>query len=194
MIRGMGECETDHYGNILQSVSFILFVLNFRFRNHHLKSTEKWSRIVKHLHNLKTGDRLVNALFHEVLAADIIPVSWIELVVIPIFEKGSRNACGNHQRISLTAVVTKPIMIDLLVVARCATEREEQPGFRTGRNFIDQISSLRRVMAQCQVYRRPTAATSLDLKIVVDFVDRNVIFAAYERRQCLQNVNILNAL
>ena len=87
------------------------------------------------------------------------------------------------------------VMLRRLIKTREEQIREEQAGFRPGRGCIDQIFTLRQLLEQRHIYRRPTVLLFLDIRAAFDSVDRNALW------QCLcrfgvpeKYVSILEAL
>ena len=62
--------------------------------------------------------------------------------------------------------------------------REEQAGFRPGRGCIDQIFTLRQLLEQRHIYRRPTVVVFLDIRAAFDSVDRTALW------QCLHRLGV----
>ena len=127
------------------------------------------------------GDALIThltRLCESIWKEETVPEIWGESIIVPIFKKGARNECSNHRGISLTPVITRllaSILRRRLLAARESTTREQQAGFRPGRGCIDHIFTLRQVLEQRHVYRRPTISIFLDFKGAFDSVDRSVL-------------------
>ena len=128
------------------------------------------------------GDVICSALadlFKLIWDQESVPQTWGESIIVPLFKKGNRSSCGNHRGISLTPVVTRlfaSLILRRLTPTRESQIREEQAGFRPGRGCIDHIFTLRQLLEQRHVYRRPTIAVFLDFKGAFDSVDRSVLF------------------
>lgn len=56
-----------------------------------------------------TGD-IQRRIFHDLWAPESVPARVNESFVVSMIEKGSRNVYCNHRGISLTPVVTKPLV------------------------------------------------------------------------------------
>ncbi|KER27877.1 hypothetical protein T265_05160 [Opisthorchis viverrini] len=88
-------------------------------------------------------------------------------MVVPIFKMGTRIECSNHRGVSLTLVGTKllsSLILRRLMAAREVLTRKNQAGFRPGRKCVDYIFTLRQVLEQRHMYRRPTILVFLDFK------------------------------
>ena len=147
------------------------------------------------------GESLVvslTGLFHQIWTSEDVPKNWGESVIVPLFKKGSRNLCENHRGISLTPVITRmlaSIILHRLRAAREANTREEQAGFRPGRGCIDHIFTLRQILEQRHIYRRPTIVVFLDYKGAFDSVDRIALLQSLQRRGLPQKyVGIISSL
>ncbi|KAK4474313.1 hypothetical protein MN116_000398 [Schistosoma mekongi] len=129
---------------------------------------------------------------------DIIPSDWCRSLIVSVYKKGSKSSCDNHKGISLTNIVSKilaSIIIKRLTATRDLQIRENQAGFRPGRGFIGQITTIRQVLEHRHIFRRPTIVVFLDLKAAFDSVDCEVL------RQCLslkglpqKNIKLAKAL
>ncbi|TNN18187.1 Craniofacial development protein, partial [Schistosoma japonicum] len=78
-----------------------------------------------------------------------------------------KSSCDNYRGISLTNIVSKILALIILRRLTKAHEeqtRENQGGFRPGRDCIDQIFTFRQVLEHSHTFRRPTIAVLLDLK------------------------------
>ncbi|KAF7234176.1 hypothetical protein EG68_12282, partial [Paragonimus skrjabini miyazakii] len=87
---------------------------------------------------------------------------------IPVFKKRARSLCDNHRGIGLVSVVSN--LLTGLILRRLAKPgesqiREEQAGFRSARECIDHIFTLRRILER---QRLQTAVVLLDLKAAFD--------------------------
>jgi hypothetical protein len=119
-------------------------------------------------------------LFVSIWEKETVPDNWGESIIVPIFKKGTRNECDNHRGVSLTPVVTRllaSLLLRRLTAAREHLTREQQAGFRPGRGCIDNIFTLRQVLEQRHMYRRPTILVFLDFKGAFNSVDRSVLLS-----------------
>ena len=68
------------------------------------------------------------------------------------------------------------VILRRLIKRREEQTREEQAGFRPGRGCIDQIFTLRQLLEQRHIYRRPTVVVFLDIRAAFDSVDRTALW------------------
>jgi hypothetical protein len=123
--------------------------------------------------------RELTLLFSQVWNLEKVPSSWGEALVVPVFKKGVRNNCSNYRGISLISVASKlmaSFMLRRLSHTREQQIREEQAGFRSGRGCVDQIFTLRLLLEQRHIYRRPTFVVFLDIRAAFDSVDRTALW------------------
>ena len=76
---------------------------------------------------------------------------WTKNLVIPIFKTGKKIICDNHRGISLTPIITKllaSIILHRFILARENYIREQQAGFRPGRDCTDHIFTLRQHLSR----------------------------------------------
>ena len=151
---------------------------------------------------LKDGGEIIARCLTDLLKSiwenECIPEDWGESIVVPIYKKGVRSECSNHRGISLVPVVTRllaSLLLRRLAPAHESFFREQQAGFRPGRGCIDQIFTLRQILEQRHVYRRPTILVFLDLKAAFDSVDRSALLnTLIQQGMPLKFVNIIRAL
>ena len=140
----------------------------------------------------------LSRLFGSIWEKETVPDNWGESIVVPIFKKGTRSECSNHRGVSLTPVVTRllaSLILRRLTMARETLTRENQAGFRPGRGCIDHIFTLRQVLEQRHMYRRPTILVFLDFKGAFDSVDRSVLLNILAQQGMPQKfVNIIRSL
>ena len=87
------------------------------------------------------------------------------------------------------------LLLRRLAAARESLTREQQAGFRPGRGCIDHIFTLRQILEQRHLYRRPTILVFLDLKAAFDSVDRSVLLSTLvSQGMPLKFVNIIRSL
>ena len=142
--------------------------------------------------------RELTALLSRVWIEEEVPPSWGNATVVPVFKRGSRNLCSNHRGISLISVaskITMCLMLRRLSLSREQHIREEQAGFRPGRGCVDQIFTLRLLLEQRHLYRRPTIVAFLDIRSAFDSVDKTVLWECLLRNGVPSKfVNILKSL
>ncbi|CAH8529183.1 unnamed protein product [Dicrocoelium dendriticum] len=121
----------------------------------------------------------LTALFAKIWHEEKVSSSWGESVIVPIFKEGARTSCANHRRISLISVVTNilaSILLRRLSPVRESYYREEQAGFRPGRECMDQIFTLRQLLEHRHIYHRPAIVAFLDIRAAFDSVDRPALW------------------
>ena len=142
--------------------------------------------------------RSLTDLLKSIWENERIPRDWGESIVVPIYKKGVRSECGNHTGISLVPVVTRllaSVILRRLTFARESLTREQQAGFRPGRGCVDHIFTLRQILEQRHVYKRPTILVFLDLKAAFDSVDRSALMSTLvQQGMPVKFVNIIRAL
>lgn len=98
-------------------------------------------------------------------------------MVVPIYKKGYKFLCENHEGFSLVSVTLKPlagIIVYRLSNTREKCIRETQAGFRPGRGCVDQLFILRQILEHGHVFRRSKISVFLELKETFDSVDGTI--------------------
>ena len=107
--------------------------------------------------------------------------------MVPVYKKGAKNECGNYRGISLLAIAGK--VLTSILRSRInnlyeANLREEQGGFRRGRDCSDQVFALRQVFERRIRNGQPFCALFVDFAAAFDSVHRKSLWA------CLANTGI----
>ena len=76
----------------------------------------------------------LRCFFKKIWTEEVMPVTWSQSVVVPLFKKGQRIDCANHRGISL--ILTKSKLLAVIIFRRLSANRElfareEQAGFRS---------------------------------------------------------------
>lgn len=137
---------------------------NEALRNVHKKSG-LWTRIAK--------------LFHTCLIHGIIPTTWKQAAIFPVYKKGDRHEVSNYRPICLTEALRKLFERTIMSIMTQETPRLKLPlhpyqgGFRPKRSTLDQAAALDETMRQFDISRkRPPVVVYLDIKAAYDTVLR----------------------
>jgi hypothetical protein len=130
-----------------------------------LPSREEIEGALKYLKNTNGGPNLVNAL-HEViqqaLTSQILPRSWTEGVLCPVYKKGDKLDCKNYRGVCLLNVTYKvfaKILYDRLLPYANAAVQHYQAGFQP-----DQLFALRQILENCNEFNITTHHLFIDFK------------------------------
>ena len=108
-----------------------------------------------------------------------IPDDWNEATIIRIPKKGTLNDCNNWRGITLLSIPSKilaKIIINRLSNVVDSRLREEQAGFRKGKDCIDQIFALRNIIEQCTEWQRKLYINFVDFEKAFDSIHRNSLW------------------
>ena len=99
----------------------------------------------------ETTVRELEHLFKLIWKNEIMPKEWKQSLIIKIPKKGDTTQCDNYRGISLLSVPSK--IFARAIINRLYDEvniklRQEQAGFRRGRNTTEQIFTLRNIIEQ----------------------------------------------
>ena len=101
---------------------------------------------------METTVRELEYLFKEIWDNEVIPRAWKQSLIVKIPKKGDTTQCDNYRGISLLSVPSKIFtrtVINRLYDGVNKRLRQEQAGFRKGRNTTEQIFTLRNIIEQC---------------------------------------------
>ena len=127
-------------------------------------------------------------LFNEIFSTGMIPDSWAESIIIPIFKTGSRTEPGNYRGISLINALCKifTFILNRRLQIWCEENNiihESQAGFRKHYSTTDNVFTL---MAMIQKYlSRPKGrfyCIFIDFAKAFDSVHHNIIWDALKRK------------
>jgi hypothetical protein len=154
-------------------------------------SREEIERALRHLKNNKAagadstaaellkngGPNLVDAL-HAVIrqawTSEILPRSWTEGVLCPVYKKGDKLDCKNYRGICLLNVTYKvfaKILYDRLLPHANAAVQHYQAGVQSGKSTIDQLFALRQILEKCNEFN-----LLIDFKAAYDTIIRNEVY------------------
>jgi hypothetical protein len=109
----------------------------------------------------------------------VAPKQWQTGIVVPIYKKGDHRDCSNYRGISLLSLPGKVYAKCLEKRSRSIVEarlRDEQCGFRPGRNTMDQIFTLRQIFEKSWEFARELYACFIDLEKAYDRVPREKLW------------------
>jgi hypothetical protein len=101
------------------------------------------------------GPNLVDALPEKIQQAwtsEILPISWTEGVLCPVYKKGDKLDCKNYRGICLLNVTNEvftKILYDRLLSHANAAVQHYQAGFQSGKSTTDQLFALRQILEKC---------------------------------------------
>ena len=121
----------------------------------------------------------LNILLALIWESEVVSSECCAALIIPVYKKGERTSCENHRGIILINVASK--LLTGIIFPRLTNVREKQilenqARFRPGRGCIDHIFTLRQILEQRHLFRRPTILAFLHLKSAFDSVDRNTLW------------------
>ena len=114
-------------------------------------------------------------LFAKIWNPETVPKDWSRGLTSKIPKKGDLSNCEN----SLLSIPSKFFYRVLLKRIDCALDvklRQEQAGFRKGRDCIDQIFALRNIIEQCIEWNVPLYMYVIDFKKAFDRVHRESLW------------------
>ena len=127
-----------------------------------------------------------------------VPKDLKDAVVIIIFKKGNRNACGNHRGISLLSIAGKifaRILLNRLQVVAEEILPESQCGFRQARGTTDMIFCARQVQEKSREQQKPRFFFFYDLEKAFDEVPRTAMWMVLRWLGCPEHfVGLVRAL
>src|SRR5580698_2192194 len=95
--------------------------------------------------------KVLHALIIKILTCGLVPSSWREALMVPIFKKkGDPMDPSNYCPISLTSSLRKTLEIVLMphVLEYLEPLAVEQGGFRPQRSTLDQVYALQHIMTR----------------------------------------------
>ncbi|CAI5793987.1 Hypothetical predicted protein, partial [Podarcis lilfordi] len=125
---------------------------------------------------------LFNSIYHSAL----VPKSWNNSIVVPIFKKGDRNCQENYRPISLLPCISKIYAKSLLIkleewMLTKGLPGKEQAGFKAGASTLDQCLVLSHLVDKYVMRnKRKLFVAFVDLKSAFDSVDRNKLWTKLE--------------
>uniref|UniRef100_A0A670IVF8 Reverse transcriptase domain-containing protein n=1 Tax=Podarcis muralis TaxID=64176 RepID=A0A670IVF8_PODMU len=125
-------------------------------------------------------------LFNSIYQSALVPKSWNNSIVVPIFKKGDRNCPENYRPISLLPCISKIYAKSLLIkleewMLTKGLPGKEQAGFKAGSSTLDQCLVLSHLVDKYVMRnRRKLFVAFVDLKSAFDSVDRNKLWTKLE--------------
>ena len=98
------------------------------------------------------GDRVFNWIWklYNMTFENGVAEDWRSAVIIPLYKgKGKKTDHKNYRGISLFSVVGK-IYVRILKGRVCRVTGDEQRGFKAGREYVDQILTLKQIGEKVQ--------------------------------------------
>ena len=130
---------------------------------------------------------ILAGLFSTAIASGILPESWKQAVVAPIYKKGDPCLPENYRPISLLSIVGKLYANYLLIhLNTWITQNNilgiEQIGFRSGHSTLDHCAVLSHLAYKYSIKANSKLFVAfLDLKAAFDSVDRQLLWSKLER-------------
>jgi len=151
---------------------------------------------------LKTDLDFLTEKIHELMnliwKTEKIPKSWTRGLIIKIPKAGNLKDCKNWRGITLLPVVSKVmgrILINRIRDAVDSSLREEQAGFRQGRNTIEQIFILRNILEQTAEWQATLYINFVDFEKAFDSVHRDSLWEIMRRYGIPEKIiNLVKAL
>ena len=117
----------------------------------------------------------VAKVYNIVWREGVAPSDWMNVLIVPVYKKGSRLDCTNYKGISLMSVVGKVFAQVLNVrVKRLTVDKvmNEQGGFRAGRGCIHQIFAVKQIVEKTIDKDKKTYMAFVDVEKAYDSVSR----------------------
>ena len=120
-------------------------------------------------------DDLILEMCNRALLSGEKPSQWTRSNIVPIPKSGSLSNPSNYRGISLSCIIAK--IYNRLILNRIRKVidpllRNNQNGFRSGRNTISQIMALRRIIEEAKEHNLPAILTFIDFKKAFDTIHR----------------------
>ena len=120
-------------------------------------------------------DDMVLAFCNRALLDGDKPDQWSHSNIVPIPKSGNLSKPANYRGISLSCIIAK--IYNRLILNRIRKTidpllRNNQNGFRPGRNTIGQILALRRIIEEAKAHNLPAILTFIDFKKAFDSIHR----------------------
>lgn len=126
---------------------------------------------------------ILHAELMQIWATGVVPDAWKEGIIIKLPKKGDLSQCENWRGITILNTRMKVLAIilhDRVFSKIDGQMREEQAGFRGGRNCLDHIMAVRSLFEQATEHRSPLYAVFIDFKRAFDTVHHSAIWRAME--------------
>ena len=109
-------------------------------------------------------------VLNKVFLEGIVPVDWLSSDMIMLYKKGDCNNPANYRRLSMMRILLKvysKVLALRIIPAIDPFLRVNQNGFRKGKNTIDHILLLRRLIEETESGNPSTSQLAL---VFIDFV------------------------
>ena len=118
-------------------------------------------------------------LFETIWNSETVPQDWKKGIIIKIPKKGDTAVCGNYRGINLLSVPSK--VFTRIILNRLYDEvnrrlRNEQAGFRKGRNTTEQIFILRNIIEQSIEWQSSVYVNFIDFEKAFDSVHQDSLW------------------
>lgn len=108
-----------------------------------------------------------------------IPQDWSDSVILPFYKKNDKTVCKNYRGISLIDICAKiftSILLNRFKAIRDSRTRRNQGGFRAGKGCVDQIFTLRELLAHRWIYQQHTYICFVDFSSAFDSLHRDSLW------------------
>ena len=129
--------------------------------------------------DIETTACVLEDLFRAVWESEEIPEDWNCGLIVKLPKKGNLTDCGNWRGITLLSVPAKVmgrVIITRLYDAVDGLLREEQAGFRSGRNTVEHIFVLRNIIEQSLEWNASLYTCFVDYEKAFDSVHRETLW------------------
>ena len=116
--------------------------------------------------------RLSNRAFES----GVVPENWRSIMIVPLYKgKGEMTECKHYRGINPLSLVGK-IYGGILVERVCRVTNDEQGGFRSGRECVDQIFKLKQINEKKREEKRRVHVGFIDLEKAYERVNRETLW------------------
>lgn len=123
----------------------------------------------------ETLQEKITSIIQEVWKLEEMPKRWNEALLCPIYKKGDRTVCSNYRGIALLDIAYKILAICLRNRLKTESEKylgEYQAGFRSNRSTMDQVFTLKLILANSLEYNLQLHLLFIDYKQAYDSINR----------------------
>ena len=126
-----------------------------------------------------TSEEVLLGLCNRIWSEEKIPEEWRKGLLIKLPKKGDLSYCKNWRGIMLLNMASKVfcrVILERIKIALDEKLREEQAGFRAGRNCTDQIATLRTIIEQSTEWQSSLYINFIDFEKAFDSISRDVLW------------------